>query len=1057
MADDYLKDDNILESLKEREKELNCLYKVDEVLSNHRLSPAETFDSIVRIMPSGWRFPELCRAKLIFNEVSYQTPGFVSSPISELCDIRVGNKTVGNLEVVYIQVVPLSKEGYFLEKESKLIRTIAERIGQAAVYRQMRSVMDTWEMSRSRSEFSSGQSEWEVIVNFLLITDHKVLLRISRKLINHLLLNGVNEASDILNESKSFSRLQGDYVNYPSAKESLEDVPLICGKAFGLARKHISGEEITILVKDWIQEERAYSLIKAINSVPPSLRNIIEEIKRFRKNTSNDPLAYSAQERWISVSLINLILSGGPDFVNVAKQFISHRDFFEIVDRMIIPLQSQGTLGGKGSGLFLAQKILEKESVNEPILRSIRIPKTWYIVTDAITEFLQYNNLEELNEQKYKEIQEARIEYPGIMQLIKNSVLPPEIIKSLSTVLDDIGETPIIVRSSSKLEDHSGSTFSGKYKSLFLSNRGSKQERLEALQDAVLEVYASVFSPDPIQYRIERGLLDIHEEMGILIQEVVGNVVGKYFFPLFAGVAFSNNEYRWSPRIKREDGLIRMTAGLGTRAVDRLSDDFTILVSPGQPGIRVNTVPEEIKRYAPRKIDLINLETGQLETADIRAILRECGEQIPEVEKMVSLYERDNLMQKSRFDINFERDDTVVTFEGIISSTETVRLIGTILRVLGEKTGMPVDIEFASDGKDLYLLQSRPQSFSEEHAPASIPRDVAEKDILFSAKKYIGNGRIDNISHVVYVDPDGYNQIENIDDLRTIGKVIGKLNRTLPRRQFALVGPGRWGSRGDIRLGVNVTYSDISNTAILIEVARNRTGYLPELSFGTHFFQDLVEAEISYLPLYPDDDNIFNESFFSGSENKLGELLPEYVRFSDIIRVINIPETTFGRVMSILMNAELEEAVGILSEEVAERRTPQRKPHFDEQIRDEGAWRWRLHMAERMAAALDPHRFGVKAVYLIGSTKNGTAGPGSDIDLLIHFEGTTEQKADLRLWLDGWSLSLSEMNYLKSGYHIDGILDVHFVTDEDIGSKDSFAIRIESPTDPAYRLKLMGE
>lgn len=352
MADDALRDDNILENLREREKELNCLYKVDEGLSNHQLSPTEIFESVVRIMPSGWRFPDLCRVKLVFNGVSYQTPGFVSSPISELCDIRVGSKAVGNIEVVYIQVVPLSKEGYFLEKESKLIRTIAERIGQTAVYRQMRSVMDAWELSRPQSEFSSGQSEWEVIVNFLLITDHKVLLRICRKLINHLLLSGVSEASEILSESKPFSNRQGEYVNYPTMKEPLEDIPAICDKTFGLARVHLSGEEITINVKNWIQEERAYSLIKAINSVPPSLLNIIEEIKRYRKTVADVEKHYSPQERWISVSLINLILSGGPDFVNVAKQYISHRDFFDIVDRIIIPLHSQGTLGGKGSGLF---------------------------------------------------------------------------------------------------------------------------------------------------------------------------------------------------------------------------------------------------------------------------------------------------------------------------------------------------------------------------------------------------------------------------------------------------------------------------------------------------------------------------------------------------------------------------------------------------------------------------------------------------------------------------------------------------------------------------------
>ena len=183
---------------------------------------------------------------------------------------------------------------------------------------------------------------------------------------------------------------------------------------------------------------------------------------------------------------------------------------------------------------------------------------TWYITTDAITEFLQYNNLEELNEQKYKDLQEVRIEYPNIVQLVKNSQLPPEIVRSLSVALDDLGDVPIIVRSSSTLEDQIGSAFSGKYKSLFLANTGTKKERLEALIDAILEVYASVYSPDPIQYRAERGLLDVHEEMGIMIQQVVGKRVGRYFFPLFSGVAFSNNEYRWSPRIRREDGLLRI-------------------------------------------------------------------------------------------------------------------------------------------------------------------------------------------------------------------------------------------------------------------------------------------------------------------------------------------------------------------------------------------------------------------------------------------------------------------------------------------------------------------
>ena len=192
------------------------------------------------------------------------------------------------------------------------------------------------------------------------------------------------------------------------------------------------------------------------------------------------------------------------------------------------------------------------------------------------------------------------------------------------------------MRSSSLLEDRVGSAFSGKYKSLFLANQGTKRERLAALQDAIAEVYASVFGPDPIEYRAERGLLDVHEEMGIMIQEVVGRGSVDYFLPAFSGVAFSNNEFRWSSRIKREDGLVRLVPGLGTRAVDRLSDDYPVLIAPGQPGLRVNVTPDEIVRYSPKKVDVINLEENRFETIEVEDLLREHGREIPGIQQMVS-------------------------------------------------------------------------------------------------------------------------------------------------------------------------------------------------------------------------------------------------------------------------------------------------------------------------------------------------------------------------------------------------------------------------------------
>ncbi len=153
------------------------------------------------------------------------------------------------------------------------------------------------------------------------------------------------------------------------------------------------------------------------------------------------------------------------------------------------------------------------------------------------------------------------------------------------------------------------------------------------------------------------------------------------------------------------------------------------------------------------------------------------------------------------------------------------------------------------------------------------------------------------------------------------------------------------------------------------------------------------------------------------------------------------------------MNADLNQAVGYLS-------TPQEKVESvaaEGEITDrgkDGYWRWRFRMAQTMAADLDPEKFGVIAFYLIGSTKNATAGPASDIDILLHFGGTERQREDLELWLEGWSRCLGEINFLRTGYRTDGLLDVHLVTDNDIAERSSFALKIDAITDPARKLPM---
>jgi len=167
-----------------------------------------------------------------------------------------------------------------------------------------------------------------------------------------------------------------------------------------------------------------------------------------------------------------------------------------------------------------------------------------------------------------------------------------------------------------------------------------------------------------------------------------------------------------------------------------------------------------------------------------------------------------------------------------------------------------------------------------------------------------------------------------------------------------------------------------------------------------------------------------------------------------------VAQATDGLVLQVLMNADLDEAVGYFALPTQGLAAAQER-RSDIHLITEDHWRWRLRMAEHIAAQVDPERFGVKAMYVFGSTKNATAGPASDIDLLFHLDGHgADRQAELEAWLRGWSLCLSEVNFLRTGYRTDGLLDVHYVTDEDIVQKRSFAAKIGAVTDPARPLAI---
>lgn len=1050
---------DLLNALRERAKELNCLYQVEQALTAQDVSTQQVLDDVVKALAPGWQYPEVCEAQVRLEDEVHATEGYHDSPWKLSAPICVQDEVVGELTVGYVEERPTEDEGPFLRDEVRLIQSLADRLGHWLLYRRLRHMGRRWQ--EVGVDDTSADPEWRVLVDLLHETDDSLYVRTARKMLNHLCSIGIEEAQTQLRE------IDAEYnpmdtgtgeSNVPESRSQIDQELLETGRPFEIAGRHLSSQEIISLVQEWVQVDKASQFLKVLDNPRSTLGEVREALRRFHRVAPDGVGLPEATLKSVRVALCQRVLTEQLESVQTAAQLVTVEFFRSIMDRIIATDESHGKLGGKAAGMLLASRALHKhakqrrESGDPTILEEIRIPRTWYVASDAVLDFMSYNDLEDLLHQKYRSIDEIRRDYPNIIRLFKNSTFPPSLVQSFSTLLDEFADCPLIVRSSSLLEDRVGSAFSGKYKSLFLPNQGSKKDRLAALLDAIAEVYASMFGPDPIQYRRERGVLEFDEQMGVLIQEVVGRRVGRWFFPSYAGVAFSRNEFRWSPRITRDDGLVRMVPGLGTRAVDRTGDDYPVLLVPGKPDLRANVAIDEVVRYSPRYVDLVNMDDNAFQTIELKELMEEVGNVYPALAQVFCRVEDGRLTKIVSSVLGDGKGPWVACFEGLRGQSKFVQQMRETLTLLEDTLHCPVDVEFAHDGEHLYLLQCRPQSQSDSAPPSPIPRDIPHRDIVFTAYQHVSNAHIPDIHHVVYVDPMAYAELEDLSALKKVGRAVGELNKLLPKKRFILMGPGRWGSRGDIKLGVSVTYADINNTAMLIEIARKTGSYVPDVSFGTHFFQDLVEARIGYLPIYPDDEDVvFAEAFLKRSENLLAELLPQFADLAEVVKVVDVPRVAKGRVLRVLLNADLNEAVAHLVEPDTETLAPAPMPTSTLKSSDQ-FWRWRKQMAERIGAEIERERLGVVAIYLFGSVKNATAGPSSDIDILVHFRGNEEQQRELLDWLDGWSRALAEFNYQRTGYRSEGLLDVHIVTDEDIAKRSSYAMKIDAVTDAAVEL-----
>jgi len=741
--------------------------------------------------------------------------------------------------------------------------------------------------------------------------------RVCRRLLVEMQREGLVDFAELDDEIAVALRLVGSPAdgdpNRPRAQLPSNSHQALYDLALKYAEQHLDDDQITATILLVEKRQLAHEVSRLAEDPDTPAPLLRDKVREFLEFAPGEALAPPEDVIGTRAALVRRLLTDQLDFISVAKRFIRIREFGEVLDHVIPTDGNQGRLGGKAAGLILARSMLLEAAGEGRFSGAFKIPKSYFLPSNGVLEFIEFNGFEELINVKYKPIDEVREEYPLVERLFKTGAFPPTIHAGLEAMLEEIGEVPLVVRSSSLLEDRIGHAFSGKYKSLFIPNRGPVEKRLLQLEDAIAEVYASVFHPDPIEYRRERGLIDFQEQMGVLIQQVVGREVGGMLFPVFAGVAFSLCEMRWSPRIRRSDGMARVVVGLGTRAVDRTVAEYPVLIALQQPTLKAVQQPDEVYRYSQQEVDVVDLEEARFHSLPLSEFLARSARKLPNMSRIFSVYGEHQILPMVGIVPNLDPKNLVVTFNGLTESAFPKEL-KTILDILHDGLGEPVDVEFAHDGDNLYMLQCRSLSLGPDADRVKIPWHVPADHRVFSADRFVQMAQVRNLEYVVLVDPRDYERLPSRDRMFRVARAIGALNRALPERSFVLMGPGRWGSRGDIRLGIPVTYSDICHTAMLVEIARKKGSYLPEVSFGTHFFNDLVESQIAYLPLYPDHNGVlWNEDFLNGSPNSLAEVAPGFVDLADTVRVIHVPAVSDGLLLHVVMDSEDDAALAYLA------------------------------------------------------------------------------------------------------------------------------------------------
>jgi hypothetical protein len=618
-------------------------------------------------------------------------------------------------------------------------------------------------------------------------------------------------------------------------------------------------------------------------------------------NLLQDPQAISERQEMVE-TLSHVLIGREKRMLSLVKEYFTLEDLVEIKKRLI----GTGFIGGKSVGMLLARNILRKDTGFD-WTEKLELQDSYYIGSDVFYSYIVQNGwwqllMEHKTEEKYFE--NAQI----LKSKMLRGIFPEEVREQFLLMLEYFGQSPIIVRSSSLLEDAFGNAFAGKYESYFCPNQGTPEKRYERFEEAVRKIFASAMNVDALTYRLQRGMGQQDEQMALLVQRVSGSHRRHYFFPDLAGVGLSYNTFVWQKGMDPKAGMLRIVFGLGTRAVNRVENDYPRIVALDAPLLKPYATQEDMRRFSQREIDLLNLKENDFQSLAVADVLNEDIESHIDLIAVRDVAANQYLRAKG---VN-AKESWILTFDELLSTTDFAKVMSRLLKKLEQIYRYPVDIEFTvnfnAEGKaKINLLQCRPFQTKGHYSRVEIPEKISKAKILLKQDaNFMGGSVYLAISRLIYIDPQGYTKL-TISQKYDIARLVGKLNKQIGKREdmpTILFGPGRWGTTTPT-MGVPVTFSEINNVAVIAEIAYSDGSLIPDLSFGTHFFQDMVEMDIFYMAIYPEKKNvIFNKLWLTRQPNILGALAPEDKKYADVVHVCDV-KTKDLRLLSDIVNQKM--------------------------------------------------------------------------------------------------------------------------------------------------------